>query len=1108
VAAVAGLLFAAIVLLRLAVADPESTILLLCVLPTALLAAEFGLAGGVAAAGLSSALVAAWAVVATPPLGLTGGVTRALTFLVAGGAVGWVIDRRRATEERSTRHFELSLDLLGVAGFDGYFKRVNPAFERALGYSAEEFCSRPFLDLVHPEDRERTAAESARLADAGVDTVAFQNRYRAKDGSYRWIEWTVKPVAAERLLYAAARDVTDRKQTEHYLAIHHEATRVLAESPSSAQAAPALMRVVGEELGWAAGTFWTPVHESTAPELRCSASWHGAGATASRFAEETRRLRLAPGEGLPGRAWESGLARWVPDLPSEPDSVRVEPALAVSERQTRKILTTAHDAFVAMDRNGVITDWNPRAEVAFGWPREQALGRDLAETIIPERYRERHRLGIAHFLASGEGPVLDRVVELAGLHRDGHEFPVELTISAIDGESGFSFYAFLRDISERKVAEDDLAVARDEALEASRLKSNFLATMSHEIRTPMNAVIGLTDLLLDTTLEPRQREYAAGVRSSGKTLLAVINDILDFSKIEADRIDLEVIEFDLRALVDEVGGLLAETAHDKSVELVTLLPPELPTAVRGDPGRLRQILTNLVANAVKFTDAGEVVVRAEIAARSVVETLIRFEVADTGIGIAAAAQADIFEPFSQADASTTRSHGGTGLGLAISKRLVERMGGRIALESDAGKGSCFSFTVPLREQPDRQAGSPLRRASLAGLRVLVVDDNETNRHILEQQVAAWDMDSRGIDSGPAALEMLRGARAGDSGYDVALLDLDMPGMDGLELARAIRGDPALASIPLVLLTSGAVRGSAEAAKRAGFSAYLTKPVRQSQLHDALATVLAAGADAALVTPYTISEDRARSRRRLLVVEDNPFNQTVAVGMLAKLGYRADVAANGLEAVDAVARFDYGAVLMDCHMPEMDGYAATAEIRTHERDAHHMPIIAMTAAAMTGEREKCLAAGMDDYVSKPVSLEELERTLRRWLSGGAGSERDATFDPQTVASLRRLSPQGEPDAFDALTALFVVSATGLLGTLREAVATHDADTVRDVAHTLKGSAGNLGAVSLTNACRELELAVSSGSEVVAPADRVHAEFAQVEAWLGGPAEVEPLPPGHT
>jgi len=505
VSVVAGLLFLAIFVLRFAVADPDSAILLLCVIPTALVAVEFGFRGGLAAAALSCVLLAVWGLVEAPALGLTGAATRALTFLVVGGMVGWIVDRRRSLEARNTRQFELSLDLLGVAGFDGYFKWVNPAFERALGYNAEEFCSRPFLDMVHPEDRDSTEAEAAKLVDAGVDTIEFQNRYRTKDGSYRWIEWTVRPLATEQLLYAAARDITDRKLTEQYLGIHHEATRVLANSNSSAHAAPALLRVIGEELGWTAGTFWTPAGDEPGAVLRCTASWP-ANAAATRSAAATERLRLPPDAGPapagePDHLWiepalVDGLhARLLLPVPGNSDVLavmeflsyeirppdpallrmlttfagqlgqylereRVEAALADSQSQTRRILTTAHDAFVAMDRDGVITDWNPRARVTFGWTREEALGRDLAETIIPKRFREHHRQGLERFLSGGGGPVLDRLIELAGLHRDGREFPVELTISAIESESGFSFYAFLRDISQRKLTEENLAGAQ------------------------------------------------------------------------------------------------------------------------------------------------------------------------------------------------------------------------------------------------------------------------------------------------------------------------------------------------------------------------------------------------------------------------------------------------------------------------------------------------------------------------------------------------------------------------------------------------------------------------------------------------------------------------
>jgi len=884
--------------------------------------------------------------------------------------------------------------------------------------------------------------------------------------------------------------------------------------------------------------------------------------------------------------WESGQPRWIPDVTLEPDSLRgeaaaaaslhacvvvpvpgddevlavveflshevrpldpgllrmltalagqlgqflererAEAALAARERETRQILTAAHDAFVAMGSDGIITDWNPQAEATFGWSREEALGRDLADTCIPESYRDAHRRGLEHFLASGEGPVLGQLIELTALHRDGRAFPVELTISAIRTEGGYSFNAFLRDISERKHAEAELAVARDRALEASRLKSDFLATMSHEIRTPMNGVIGMTGLLLDTELDPKQREYAETARRSGDALLEIINDILDFSKIEAGRMDLEIIDFDLRTVVEDVGDLMAEMAHTKGLELVVLLGAEMPTELRGDPGRLRQILTNLVGNAVKFTEAGEVVLRVEVTEERTADVLVRFEVADTGIGIAPAAQAAIFEPFSQADSSTTRSYGGTGLGLAISTQLVERMSGQMRLESELGRGSSFSFEVRLGKQLEQTTDLPRKRAHLSGLRVLVVDDNATNRLILEHQVAAWGMDCRSAEGGLAALEMLRDSQANGAGYDVMLLDLNMPGMDGLDLARAIGAEAALASIPIVLLTSWAVRGSAQAAREAGISAYLTKPVRQSQLYDALATVMGAEPGAApLVTRHTLSEERARSRARLLVVEDNDVNQKVAVEMLAKLGYRADVTANGLEALEAVARVDYGAVLMDCQMPVMDGYAATAAIREREGEGEgertHIPIIAMTAAATKGEREKCLAAGMDDYLSKPVELDELGRVLEHWVAPGDARDdpnppaanqvlAGGPFDPDVVATLQSLTRDGNPDAFLSLTSLFLSSGAELLTALRDAIARDDTATAGGIAHTLKGSAANLGALRLADACRELEESLPSGPATTEPVvTRVEAEFAQLRTWLDaefGPEALESAPEG--
>ena len=518
----------------------------------------------------------------------------------------------------------------------------------------------------------------------------------------------------------------------------------------------------------------------------------------------------------------------------------------------------------------------------------------------------------------------------------------------------------------------DLSQRNQELQELTRLKSEFLATMSHEIRTPLSGVIGMTGLLMDTELTAEQREYVETIRASGDALLEIINDILDFSRIEAGRVRLEALEFSPRYVVEEAVELFAEAAANKGIELVLDVEADVPEAVVGDPGRLRQVLINLLGNAVKFTDAGEVVVRARRAESKGPGVSIHFDIVDTGIGLSPEESSRIFGVYSQIDASTTRRHGGTGLGLAIARMLTQLMGGEIGVESTKGKGSRFWFTTMFRAAGAPRVKRARPGAQLTGTRVAIIDDNKTNRTILERYVGSWGMRGRSFESGHEALREMRRMAAGDDAFEVAILDLMMPGMDGTAVAAALRADPSLRGVGVILLTSA---GHSEV-KVPGVDAELVKPVRPSQLFDVLQSLLAGRAP---------EEEPALAHRvgsraaRILVVDDNAANQKVATRMVERLGYHTDVAATGGEAVSMAGRGHYDAVLMDCQMPEMDGYEASRQIRHDERGGRRVPIIAMTADAGSGERERCLAAGMDDYVSKPVKLHVVAAVLERWLA---------------------------------------------------------------------------------------------------------------------------------
>jgi PAS domain S-box-containing protein len=759
------------------------------------------------------------------------------------------------------------------------------------------------------------------------------------------------------------------------------------------------------------------------------------------------------------------------------------------------LVETSPVAIVTMDFDGMVVGWNPGAERLFGYPSGEAIGHRMEDLIATPELREEVRTNIRQIL---EGELIRAIARRA--RKDSTMVDVEISAMpvVVDG-ARVGMIAIYHDITE-------LLRARQEAEAANEAKSAFLATMSHEIRTPMNAVIGMSGLLLNTRLTEEQRDYAEVIRNSGDTLLTVINDILDFSKIEAGKLELEAQPFDLRECVEGALDLVATRAAEKGIDLAYLMGDGVPAAIVGDVTRLRQVLLNLLSNAVKFTERGEVVlsVSGRRTGRGKRRHELTFTVRDTGIGIPADRLGRLFQSFSQVDASTTRRYGGTGLGLAISQRLTELMGGKIGVTSEVGTGSEFHFTIPAVAT---EVPVPVRRdlsgvqPSLRDKRVLVVDDNATNRRIVTAHLDNWGMPSRASES---PLEALGWIRAGER-FDVAILDMHMPEMDGVALAHAIRQAPAGSSLPLILFTS---LGRREAhAEDEGFAAYLHKPIKPSQLFDALVSVVADQPVHVAARGAARSElDPEMARRhplRILLAEDNAVNQKVALRILAQMGYRADVAANGLEAIEAVERQTYDVVLMDVQMPELDGFEASREIN-RRWPAARPRIVAMTANAMQGDRELCVAAGMDDYVAKPIRVEELVAALERSPAHRDAAPPTGPAEPAAPAAgaidravfERLVATTGGPFVAELIDT-FGEDARELLATLRRTLAATDRDAFRRAAHSLKSTAESLGATGLAALARELEVAARAGSLDGAGAriDRLTDHYERAASALG-------------
>jgi PAS domain S-box-containing protein len=667
------------------------------------------------------------------------------------------------------------------------------------------------------------------------------------------------------------------------------------------------------------------------------------------------------------------------------------------EHDLARILEFMDEGFISTDGNGAVTEWNPQAATLFGWTSEEMVGRDLIDTIIPPRQRPMMREEIRRFRNGAESRVVGHRVEIAVVHRDGHKFPVE--VSMWPDEDGVGMSQFVHDISDRVATAKALEVARNDAMEASQLKSEFLANMSHEIRTPMNGVMGMTGLLLNTELDARQRDYAETVWSSAEALMTVINDILDFSKIEAGKLQVEHVRFDLRSVVEDSAVLVAPGAQQRGLELTCEVDPQLPRTLRGDPGRLRQVLLNLLGNAVKFTPEGEVNLAARLVGHdSQGRVQVELSVRDTGIGIPQEQLEQLFGAFVQAESSTSRRYGGTGLGLAITSQLVELMGGTMDVTSELRLGSTFRAVIPFTVEDSPTTGTG--PADLFGRHVLVVDDNVWSRLLLADMIAEWGCTVTTAETAVHTLALLR--NEGRS-FDVVVVDLDVPGIDPAELARTIRSRQEGGDIPIITLTGPDHGGELDTVPDATMAS-VSKPIRSARLHAALSqacgqpasgppqrSVLtapvhpdvspnAAGDQREVVTadgPTLPVAGSAPASTRVLIAEDNIVNQKVLAAMLSSMGYTADMAGDGFEVLAALERRDYPIVFMDCQMPQMDGFAATEQLRSREGAGKHTYVVAVTASAMVDDRTRCLDAGMDDYLTKPFDLEQLASTIDRW-----------------------------------------------------------------------------------------------------------------------------------
>jgi len=1009
--------------------------------------------------------------------------------------------RRMSESEQLHRQMALNAsDLLYVIHTDAEMVDYYGQVDYLLGFEEGEFprTLEAWHEHIHERDRPRVLRAYLKSCEQGS---LFDAEYLIRNAQGQWRYWSQRgkpirdPHGKTIRFVGACSDITERKRAEDELRRSESILRSFYDS------APLMMGVVelhGEDVMHIRDNIASATFFGVKPEAMENQLASKLGVSPQTIALWVKHYRLSESTGQParfdystdcqeGKRWISVTVSFVGATPAGYPRFSYV-AEDVTERRAadekfRVLFEQSSDAHLLFDDKGIIDCNNAAIQMLRCPDKSQVLAIHPAR-LSPELQPD----GRSSLEKCVE---MDRIAYERGhnrfewLHRrmDGEDFLVEVSLTPVVLNQKRVMLTVWHDITERKQAEEAMRQAKEAAEAANVAKSQFLATMSHEIRTPMNGVIGMTDLLLTTKLDSEQRDYAETVRNSAEALLDIINDILDFSKIEAGKLHFESVDFDLNEVVDGTIDLLSERAHQKGIELLYLVHQDCFTALRGDPGRLRQVLLNLIANALKFTEQGEVFLQVTPEVEEAGDTVLRFAITDTGIGISDEVQARLFQPFTQADSSTTRRYGGTGLGLAICKQLVEMLGGQIGLQSVPGQGSTFWFTVKLEKQPDAPSSTLQVPLELVGRRALVISDNATRRQVFHHYILAWRMRNGSATNAEEALNFLKREIAAGHQFDFALVDL--PVSEAVRFSRLIQALKLPAPLRLLWLAGTGERPVEAVLQAEGWSAALTKPVKPMDLLAALARLSGSKTSPFKKSSTALALDAEtpvlRKTLRVLLAEDNPVNQKVAMKILERLGYEADVAANGQEVLSAIKQIPYDVILMDCQMPEMDGYEATRLIRQmaqdpsayNKTDLQRIYIIALTANAMAGDRETCLAAGMDDYISKPIRREDLQAALERTPHAPKATTPNLPpvirLNAAVLNELRDLREADGPDPLAEIIQMFLSNAPQLLAEIQNQTAAGKADAVRMAAHSLKGSSANLGAEQLARFCSELEKA---------------------------------------